>query len=123
MDAKRDFDPQAMQGRRTPRVMELQNLVNAAALGEDEQFYQAMEEMAELTVALNKWRRYQKHVGGTDRDRLRESVVEEIADVELMLEQLVMFLDVDDSELDEIRVRKVWRTTERIRQNGSNRGG
>lgn len=57
------------------------------------QFDQMIEEMAELTVALNKYKR--KHLIGHEYEgdnSIEENLIEELADVTMCLEQLsVMF--------------------------------
>ena len=55
--------------------------------GYDAQARQLIEEMAELTVVLNKeWR---ARVGYISHDEeMRKRIIEEIADVEVMLEQI-----------------------------------
>ena len=65
----------------------------------------AIEEMAELTKALLKTRR----VGGGSVS----SVAEEIADVQIMLEQLKIIFDCDN-EVSVYRVKKLSRLKERI---------
>lgn len=64
--------------------------------GVDAQVIMAFEEMAELTQALCKMRRngYRWGDGTTYRDNLKE----EIADVELMIEQLKYMFEIHDSE-------------------------
>lgn len=70
--------------------------------GTEGQINQAIEEMAELTVALNHYRR-----GRIDRD----AVASEIADVIIMMEQLSLIFGVDavhkwrDSKLERLEKR------------------
>lgn len=61
------------------------------------------EECGELIVAINKRKRYGKF----------EQVIEEMADVELMLEQLKYLLDCD-SEIQKIKKQKIERQLDRI---------
>lgn len=56
--------------------------------GEDAQIRQLFEEMAELQKAVCKWYR-QKRIAKCE-------IIEEIADVEIMLEQLKVMLNIDD---------------------------
>ena len=81
----------------------------ADTFGFDEQTKQLNEEMAELTVALNKFRRY----GKMQREKRRADVVTEIADVYIMLEQMKYFLDCQD-EVDKEIEYKIERTLRRI---------
>ena len=61
----------------------------------EHQLLLAMEELAELTQAISKYLRY----GDT------EPLMEEYADVEIMLEQLKQMLQIDDKRAD----KKLWR--------------
>jgi hypothetical protein len=62
------------------------------------QIDQAIEEMAELTVALNKYKRYIRFRQGSEED-VRRHIAEERADVSIMLCQLdVIFGDNSDME-------------------------
>ena len=70
--------------------------------GEMDQIDQAIEEMAELTVALNKYKRCVKHGHGAP-DAVMEDVQVERADVEIMLNQLaVIFGDNSEKELEKL---------------------
>lgn len=89
--------------------------------GFEAQSNQAIEEMAEFTIALNKYKRnlvtYQKE--GKVCYRLDENVVEEIADVELMIHQIKILLGIDQKGIEVVKEMKVNRQLERIRgQNG-----
>ena len=55
--------------------------------GEDSQFDQMIEEMAELTVALNKFKRA-KHFVAQKKEGVLENIYEELADVKMCLEQM-----------------------------------
>ena len=54
--------------------------------GEDSQVKMAIEEMAELTVALSKYQRHIDH-GQGDKDEIYQNIREEMADVGIMLAQ------------------------------------
>ena len=71
--------------------------------GINPQLDQMQEECAELIVAINKHKRYGKS----------EQVIEEIADVELMLEQLKYLLNCD-GEVQKIKKQKIERQLDRI---------
>ncbi len=93
--------------------------------GYDAQSRQCIEEMAELTQAINKFWRKDLHggYGALNEDRLdRESeayknLIEEIADVEIMLEQMKEMLLCGD-KVAKIREEKLERQIDRIRRRG-----
>lgn len=86
----------------------------ADTLGYEEQSMQLIEEMAELTQAINKYRRYFRS------NEHYENVVEEIADVKIMLEQIQHLLFIDDKNLDFIIDSKIERTKQRLLKYGKN---
>lgn len=95
----------------------------ALQYGYDAQSRQCIEEMAELTQAINKfWRKDLKCEYGTiEESRLdKESeayinLIGEIADVEIMLEQMKEMLHCEN-RVKEIREEKLKRQIERIRE-------
>lgn len=80
--------------------------------GYDEQLKQLSEETGELFKALNKYRR-KKHYPHM-KDSLKADIVDEIADVEIMLEQFKQHFNIDTSERI---VYKLKRELERIGNN------
>ena len=66
----------------------------------------AIEELAELQKAIIKYRR-------EPSDKTKEAVVEEIADVQVMLEQLKMIFSCK-SKIDEIMDAKIDRQIKRV---------
>ncbi|MCH5210416.1 MAG: hypothetical protein J1F01_05565 [Oscillospiraceae bacterium] len=84
---------------------------------------QLTEECAELIVALNKFNR----AGGMDglnnksdsesAKRRRKQIIEEIADVAIMLDQIIYLLDADYEVQNEIKFKQ-WRESERIKRRG-----
>lgn len=76
--------------------------------GEEPQCRQAMEECAELIQAINKCIRY------PDRKDCHNNLIEEIADVEIMLYQLKVMFNVSDDEVFEVKVQKAVRERERL---------
>ena len=74
----------------------------------DKQIDMAIEEMSELTKALLKDRRYQRI--STQRD-----VIEELADVYNMLEQVRIIYAFNDVDIVRIRSNKNIRTLERLK--------
>lgn len=84
--------------------------------GYESQSRQLIEEMAELTVAINKaWRKTFDAVDKLPNMDDEERIVEEIADVEIMLRQIKYLLGVDEDELSQIAERKLDRQIERIK--------
>lgn len=83
--------------------------------GYDAQSRQLIEEMAELTQAINKaWRM------GNDFDNLlvqKRNIKEEIADVYIMLEQMKYLLNIYEDDIETIINRKILRQLERIEKN------
>ncbi|KAA6138661.1 MULTISPECIES: hypothetical protein [Lachnospiraceae] len=91
----------------------------AEEYGYDAQSRQCIEEMAELTQAINKFWRKQHGCGKVSldgagfRNEEYQNLVEEIADVQIMLEQMKIFLDCD-AIVREVMDNKLKRQIERI---------
>ena len=76
--------------------------------GEDGQIAKTLEELVELSEVLVKY----LNKGELDRDHL----IEEMADVDVMMAQLMIIFDIDtESYQDEIS-KKIDRTLERMKQ-------
>lgn len=73
------------------------------------QMRQLIEEMAELTQVICKAERY-------DLDTVRDHLVEEVADVEVVLEQVIYLLG--DNRIEQIRAEKIARQKRRIEDAG-----
>ena len=76
------------------------------------QSIQAVEEMAELTQALTKFWRYK----GADADKLeelKENIFEELADVQIMLDQIA-YLYIGESSVEGYINEKLRRQLKRI---------
>ena len=87
--------------------------------GIENQSIQLMEEMAELTIALNKYRRSSKVEHQTisesiDEQFIIEQIIEEICDVEIVLEQIKYLLNHSSDDLAVWKQRKIERQLERI---------
>lgn len=81
--------------------------------GIEPQCRQLMEECAELIQAVNKMLRYE------DRPAEPEcyaNLVEEIADVEIMLYQLKVMFNIDDDQVFAFKVQKAKREQERLKE-------
>ena len=83
--------------------------------GQDLQEDVAIEEMSELTKAIIKMRRAKHSNNEEKRTAAYENLKEEIADVEIMLEQLILMHHISQEELDEIKDNKLKRQQERLR--------
>ena len=70
--------------------------------GEPHQLMLCFEEMAELMKAISKAIRY-------SREGHKTHITEEIADVEIMLEQVKMIFDIDDGDVEMWRLDKIVR--------------
>lgn len=83
--------------------------------GYEPQSRQLIEEMAELTVALNKaWRKTFDTVDKIPNMDDEERIEEEIADVEIMLSQIKYLLEIGEDELSQIVEKKLDRQIDRI---------
>lgn len=84
--------------------------------GYETQSRQLVEEMAELTVAINKaWRKTFDAVDKIPNMDDEERIEEEIADVEIMLSQIKYLIGVGEGELSQIIESKLDRQIERIK--------
>lgn len=91
--------------------------------GYEPQSRQCIEEMSELTQAINKlWRK--KTFGGNSIEisQARKNVLEEIADVSIMIYQMKELLGVKEDDLSEIINQKLDRQLERINTLGKQPG-
>lgn len=89
--------------------------------GIENQSIQLMEEMAELTIALNKYRRSSKIEHQTisesiDEQFIIEQIKEEIVDVEIVLSQLKYLLNCSDYDLEIWKEHKLDRQLERMKK-------
>ena len=85
--------------------------------GYDAQSNQLVEECAELIQAVNKYRRATTGTGiaVTDKGKIAlDNLVEEIADVEIMLEQIKYLLQIPEEDIQGVKIYKINRTKERI---------
>lgn len=77
--------------------------------GYEQQKNMLIEEQAELIQALNKF----------DRKGTKEAfnnIIEEMADVELMIDQVKYLLDISQDAIDEIKEAKIKRTMEIVKE-------
>ena len=88
----------------------------ADTLGYEEQSMQLIEEMAELTQAINKHRRY------STKDTLF-NLIEELADVNIVLEQVISYFTTNIKEINTFEFfvdSKIKRTKQRLLEKGRN---
>lgn len=88
--------------------------------GYEAQSNQLVEECAELIQAVSKYRRARgKGQVTTEKEQMAlDNLVEEIADVEIMLEQIKHLLQIPEGDIQAIKLFKVNRTKERIAGKG-----
>ena len=92
----------------------------------EKQSRQLSEECAELIQAVNKYYRFREGlVNGddiltstNDNNMLIQNIVEEIADVEVMLDQIKHLLNINPEAIEQIKSNKIARQLERIEQEG-----
>ena len=86
------------------------------------QVMQLSEECAELIQAVNKYRRFRGSkntrdeiiASANDSNMLIQNIAEEIADVDIMLEQMKVLLNLNPSAIEQIKEKKVNRQLARI---------
>lgn len=87
--------------------------------GYEVQSNQLIEECAELIQAISKYRRATTGAGEPLADYkstlVLDNLIEEIADVEIMLEQIKYLLHIPEAEIEVIKRFKINRTKERMR--------
>ena len=89
------------------------NIKNAEHYGYEAQSNQLVEECAELIQAVSKYRR--GAAKGEDEKLIALSnLVEEVADVEIMIEQIKHLLQIQDEDILALKQFKINRTKERI---------
>ena len=95
----------------------------ADTYGYDAQSRQLIEEMAELTQAINKYWRKQLLCGQNEIYAVaignpeEKAIIEEIADVEICISQLKYLLCIKDTDIEQIIEHKLNRQLERIEKN------
>ena len=72
----------------------------------------AMEECSELIQAISKCKRY-----GGFIDNHRDNLIEEIADVLIIINELQLIYDISDNDIENIKKYKIDRMDYRIKNN------
>ena len=75
--------------------------------GETNQLNQLQEELAELIMAVNKYKRDKENI---------DNLIEEIADVEIMIQQIKYLLRLNPEYLEMITINKLLRQKRRIKE-------
>lgn len=105
-------------------AMEKKCLEIARYYGFDTQTNQMIEECAELIQAINKYKRQflrGQPVCESGGKTPRDMIAEEIADVEVMLCQIKLFLHITDLEVEDIAKNKIERTMMRMGESNERR--
>ena len=88
-----------------------------AKQGEEHQMRQTQEELAVLIVAINKYERAIKNDGCPSYIAYtRKNIIEEMADVLIMLDAVKKILDIQDKEIKEVRDFKLNRLLNRLKE-------
>ena len=74
--------------------------------GENSQVDVAIEEMSELTKAILKYRRAENK-NKNEAEYLEDNIIEEIADVQIMLDQMRIIFG-DTSSQEEYKLNRLW---------------
>ena len=74
--------------------------------GEQPQVDVAIEEMSELTKAILKYRRAENK-NKNEAEYLEDNIIEEIADVQIMLDQMRIIFG-DTAEQEEFKLNRLW---------------
>lgn len=92
------------------------NIQNAEYLGVENQMIILGEELAELAQAASKWLRLYRNdpTLRKTKSEIREDLIEELADVSIMTDQIKHLLRITERELHEKRSEKIWRTAAAI---------
>jgi NTP pyrophosphatase (non-canonical NTP hydrolase) len=86
--------------------------------GYEEQSNQLVEECAELVQAISKYRRAKKKGIPPITQMMFENLVEELADVSLMIEQVKHLLQITEEDIQANMIYKINRTKVRLETEG-----
>ena len=98
--------------------MKEQNIKNAEHYGYTRQSQQAIEECSELIQAISKYNRFLNGEYAGKEKKIVANLVEELADVEICIEQLKHFLKITDTKINNIKEYKINRTKNIINSMG-----
>lgn len=111
---KKDINKKIM-----PKTYEKINHEFAERYGIESQLCMLMEECAELIQCANKYKRSISHGGqrtSLSRKRAYANLEEEIADVEICIDQIKYLCSIPDSDINEIKHDKIERQLNRIKR-------
>ena len=83
----------------------------------ERQLDQAQEELAELIVAISKYKRAVANRNGNIEIKAINDVVEEIADVRIMIKQVMMLLGISERAVSNVEIAKLNRLEKRMNSN------
>ena len=92
----------------------------------EKQSRQLSEECAELIQAVNKYYRFREGLltnddvltSTRDNNMLIQNIVEEIADVQVVMDEIIFLLNINSEAIEQIKKNKVDRQLERIIKEG-----
>ena len=70
------------------------------------------EEMGELIQAISKMERLMD--GKDKKNKHKQHIIEEIADVQIMLDELMLYYDIDPDEVKNLKSEKIQRLKKRM---------
>ena len=73
-----------------------------------------MEELSELSRAISKWGRYEPEVGKTRSVEIREHLIEELADVSIIMDMILQMAGIKRGEVRAEKIDKVKRDIARL---------
>lgn len=116
MGTGRSKETERKRGRIMPKDIEKDIAFIAHYYGYEAQSRQLIEEMAELTQAINKkWRAENTGLYRGYYDDMR-AITEELADVQICIEQVKLLLGITDKQIESTVESKIIREKARIRE-------
>ena len=102
-------------GEEKPSKVKRDNILDKAIEKFGElQLVKASEECCELAQALNKYYCIEQTKSASALNGLRTNIIEEIADVEIMIEQVKRLLSINNRDIELIKEDKIERLGERL---------
>ena len=90
---------------KSSRIMKIKEIIQ-------NQVIETQEELAELIVAISKYKRAVAKDKNIDKAVI--DIIEEIADVNIMIKQVMMLLDIEEFEVQNIEIVKLNRLEKRM---------
>lgn len=101
-------------------VYDKMNYEIAEHYGYSSQANMLMEECAELIQAINKHKRDFRYMSNETNQKRVDHIAEEIADVEIMIQQVEHLLGIDKKKVEEAKIHKI--TRQKVRMEGGLNG-